>query len=43
MPETSLRELDQLAGHDGFEAVNAGDAVADRDDRSGLGDVDRRS
>ena len=34
-------ELDQLAGHDVFQAVNAGDTVAHRDHRAGLGDVDR--
>ena len=34
-------ELDQLAGHDVFQAVNAGDAVAHRNHRAGFGDVDR--
>src|ERR1017187_3650421 len=35
-----VRELDQLARHDLFEAVNSGDAVADGDHRAHLGDVD---
>jgi len=30
------RELEQLACHGPFEAVNAGDTVADREDRTGL-------
>ena len=34
-------ELDQLAGHDVFQAVNARDAVAHRNHRAGFGDVDR--
>ena len=34
-------ELDQFAGHDVFQAVNARDAVAHRNHRAGLGDVDR--
>ncbi len=34
------RELDQLAGHRVLEAVDAGDAVTDRQDRPGLDDVD---
>ena len=42
MPDTSSAELDQLAGHDVFQAVNAGDAVAHADDRAGLGNIDRR-
>ena len=29
-----VRELDQLAGHDLFQAVDSGDAVAHRDDRA---------
>ena len=29
-----VRKLEQLAGHDLFEAVNLGDAVADLDDRA---------
>ena len=37
----AVRELDQLARHHLFEAVNARDAVADRDHRAGFGDVDR--
>ena len=36
-----VRKLDQFPGHHLFQAVNAGDAVADRDHRSGFGDVDR--
>ena len=36
-----VRELDQFAGHDLFQAVDAGDAVAHRDDRADFGDVDR--
>src|ERR1035437_6132200 len=35
-----VRELDQLARHDLFEAVDSGDAVADGDHRADLGDVD---
>ena len=35
-----VRELDQLARHDLFQAVDAGDAVAHRDHRADLGDVD---
>ena len=35
-----VRELDQFAGHDLFQAMDAGDAVAHRDDRADLGDVD---
>jgi hypothetical protein len=30
------RELEELAGHDALEAVDAGDAVSHREDRSGL-------
>ena len=37
----AVRELDQLAGHDLFQAVDAGDTVAHRDHRAGFGDVDR--
>ena len=33
MPDNAVRELDQLAGHDVLEAVNARDAVADADYR----------
>jgi len=33
-------ELDEFAGHDFFEAVDAGDAVTDGDHRSGFGDID---
>ena len=29
MPDTLVPELDQFAGHDVFQAVDAGDAVAD--------------
>ena len=36
-----VRELDQLARHDLFQAMDAGDAVAHGDDRADLGDVDR--
>src|SRR6185369_9351688 len=32
-----VRKLEQLAGHDFFEAVEFGDAVADLDDRSDFG------
>src|ERR1051326_2514065 len=35
-----VRELHELAGHDALQAVDAGDAVADRHDRADLGDVD---
>src|SRR6185436_9670042 len=35
-----VRELDQLAGHDALEPVDAGDAVADRGDGADLADVD---
>ena len=35
----AVRELDQLAGHDLLQAVDAGDAVAHRDHRAGLGHV----
>ena len=37
----AVRELDQLAGHDLFQAVNARDAVAHRDHRADFGDIDR--
>ena len=40
MPEHAARELDQLAGHRVLEAVDARDAVADREHGAGLGDVD---
>ena len=33
-------ELDELAGHRRLEAEDARDAVADREHRAGLGDVD---
>ncbi len=36
----AVRELHHLAGHYVFEAVNTGDAVADRDHRSGFGNID---
>ena len=36
----AVRELDQLAGHDVFQAVNARDAVAHRNHRSGFGNID---
>ena len=36
-----MRELEHLARHRPFDAVNARDAVTDRDDRPDLGDVDR--
>ena len=36
-----VRELDQFARHDLFEAVNAGDAIAHGDHRADLGHVDR--
>ena len=39
MPDDAVRELDQLAGHDLFQAMDAGDAVADRNHRADLGDV----
>ena len=35
-----MRELEQLAGHDLFQAVNFGDAVADLDHRADFGDGD---
>ena len=35
-----VRELDQFARHDLFQAVDARDAVAHRDHRADLGDVD---
>src|SRR5207244_2926892 len=35
-----VRERDELTGHDPIEAVDAGDAVADGDDRADFGDVD---
>jgi hypothetical protein len=41
MPATSWGKLDQLAGHHFFQAVNSGDAVAHRNHRADLGDVDR--
>ena len=40
MPETSPGKLDELAGHRVLEAVDARDAVADREHGAGLGDVD---
>ena len=36
--EEAARELDELAGHRAFEAVDARDAVADREHGAGLGD-----
>jgi hypothetical protein len=36
----AVRELEQLAGHRVVEAVDAGDAVADRQDAAGLLDRD---
>ena len=41
--EDAAGELQELVGHDPVEAVDAGDAVADRGDRPDLADVDRRS
>ncbi len=41
MPGDAVRELDQFARHHLFQAVDAGDAVADRDHLAGLGDADR--
>ena len=41
MPGDVVRELDQFAGHDVLQAVDAGDAVADRDHGAGFGDIDR--
>ena len=38
--EDAVRELEHLAGHRLLDAVHAGDAVADRDDRADFGDVD---
>ncbi len=38
-PEHPVRKLEHLAGHRVLDAVDAGDAVADRDDRPDLGDV----
>jgi hypothetical protein len=35
-----VRELHELAGHDAVEAVNAGDTVADGDDRADFRDID---
>ena len=35
-----MRNLDHLPGHHFFQAVYAGDALADRDHRSGLGNAD---
>ena len=37
----AVRELDQFAGHDAIQAVNAGDSVTHRDHRAGLGNIDR--
>src|ERR1035438_5152794 len=36
-----VRELDQFACHNLFQAMDSGDAVAHGDDRAGFGDVDR--
>ena len=41
MPGDAALELDQLAGHDVFQAVDARDTVAHRNHRAGFGDVDR--
>ena len=41
MPVTSCGKVDHLAGHDFIEAVNARDAVADRDYRADFFDGDR--
>ena len=38
--EHAVRELEHLAGHRVVDAVDARDAVADRDDAAHLGDVD---
>ena len=38
--EHAVRELEHLAGHGALDAVDAGDAVADRDDAADFGDVD---
>ena len=40
-PANAVRKLQQLAGHDLFEAVDLGDTVADLDDRADLGDCHR--
>ena len=40
MPDYVVGELDQLAGHYFLQAVNAGDAVAHRNYRARLADVD---
>jgi hypothetical protein len=37
-----MRELKQLAGHDLFQTVNFGDAVADLDHGTDLGDGNAR-
>ncbi len=39
--DDAARELDELARHRALEAVDASDAVADREDRAGLHHVDR--
>ena len=39
MPFIAVRELDHLAGLDLVEAVDAGDAVADRQHLPDLGDI----
>ena len=39
MPRTPARELDHLAGLDVVEAVDAGDAVADRQHLADVGDL----
>jgi hypothetical protein len=36
-----MRELNELTGHDAFEAVDAGDTIAQRDDRTSFGNVYR--
>ncbi len=40
MPITPCGKLQHLAGHRVLDAVDAGDAVAERDDAADLGDVD---
>ncbi len=37
----AVGKLDEFAGHDAFQAVDAGDAIAQRDDGAGFGNVDR--
>ena len=40
MPATPCGKLEQFAGHDFVEAVDAGDTVAQRDDRADFVDRD---